>query len=150
MIEFARNPQTDSEDFPFLLKQEEEENGHRQTMAITPIESAQLREDVLNNLCAEQHQHGLKMGWSRNTEGEGLMLIVTELAEAMEEVREGKDVRELYFDGDKPCGVPSELADVIIRVASYCGFRGIDLGAAVEAKLAYNATRAFRHGGKLL
>lgn len=78
------------------------------------------------------------------------MLIVTELAEAMEDIRNGKDVTDMYFEGDKPCGVPSELADVVIRVAKYCGFRGINLGAAVEAKRAYNKTRSFRHGGKLL
>ena len=30
------------------------------------------------------------------------------------------------------------------------GFRGIDLGAAVEAKRAYNKTRPYRHGNKLL
>ena len=106
--------------------------------------------DILNAMCVEEYEHGLKMGWSRNTEGEGLMLIVTELAEAMEEVRVGRDVTDLYFEGDKPCGVPSELADVVIRVASYCGFRGIDLGNAVEVKRAYNKTRSFRHGGKLL
>ena len=105
---------------------------------------------VLNLLCDQQRDYGHRVGWEANTHGEGLMLIVTELAEAMEDVRMGLDVTKMHFEGEKPCGVPSEMADVILRVATFCGFRGIDLGAAIEAKLRYNETRGFRHGGKVL
>jgi hypothetical protein len=52
--------------------------------------------------------------------------------------------------GAKPEGIPSELADVIIRVAHYCGANGIDLAEAVREKTAYNKTRPFKHGGKVL
>jgi hypothetical protein len=52
--------------------------------------------------------------------------------------------------GAKPEGIPSELADVVIRVAHYAGANGIDLSAAIEEKAAYNATRSFRHGGRSL
>lgn len=41
-----------------------------------------------------------------------------------------------------------EMADIIIRVLDTCGFLGIDIAEAVNAKHAYNATREFRHGGK--
>lgn len=45
-------------------------------------------------------------------------------------------------------GVPSELADVIIRVLDMCEHYGIDIEAALAEKHAYNKTRPFRHGGK--
>lgn len=51
---------------------------------------------------------------------------------------------------NKPEGVASELADVVIRVADLCGLYGIDLETALEEKMAFNDTRPYRHGGKQL
>jgi NTP pyrophosphatase (non-canonical NTP hydrolase) len=48
----------------------------------------------------------------------------------------------------KPEGVGSEFADVLIRLLDDCDLFGVDLAVEVERKLAYNATRAYRHGGK--
>jgi NTP pyrophosphatase (non-canonical NTP hydrolase) len=48
----------------------------------------------------------------------------------------------------KPEGIPSELADILIRVLDVCGFHQIDIAGAVADKMAYNETRAYRHGGK--
>lgn len=78
-----------------------------------------------------------------------LMLVVTEVAEAVECVRDG-DVYTRLDDAGKPCGLPSELADIVIRAADLCGALGIDLDAAVRTKLAYNRTRTHRHGGRAL
>jgi len=84
--------------------------------------------------------------------GEKLMLIVTEVAEAMEEYRNGVDLTEILMDADgkpgKPGGFPSELADVLIRIGDLCGALGIDLEEAVRLKLVYNKGRSYRHGGK--
>ena len=81
-----------------------------------------------------------------------LALITTEVAEAIEEVRNGRDVDETYYSntvaGMKPEGVPSELADVVIRAFDAADAWDIDLEAVIELKLAYNARRGFRHGGK--
>lgn len=55
-----------------------------------------------------------------------------------------KDIRKLY----KPCGFPSELADIVIRVGDLAFRLGIDLEKAVEEKMKYNRTREFLHGGK--
>lgn len=50
----------------------------------------------------------------------------------------------------KPEGLPSELADVIIRALDTAARLGIDIDAEVAPKLAYNRTRGHRHGGKAL
>lgn len=50
----------------------------------------------------------------------------------------------------KPCGIPSELADVVIRIFDMCGHYGIDIEAILEEKAAFNATRPYRHGGKVI
>lgn len=97
-----------------------------------------------------------------------LALIVTEASEAIEELRDGNAVTRVYYshsnvspfdesvrvnpDGTrrKPEGVPSELADVIIRVLDFANTWEINLGSAIVDKLLYNATREHRHGGKTL
>lgn len=86
-----------------------------------------------------------------------LALIDSEVAEALEEFRNGHAPTEIYYelpkkDGDlpKPAGVPVELADVIIRIGDLCGVYGIDLEEAIKIKLAYNKSRPQRHGGKVV
>ena len=87
---------------------------------------------------------------TRLNTGERLMLIVTELAEAMEENRKGQDLKYDYKGPTgKPEGFSIELADAVIRIADLCGAEGIDLRTALEVKLAYNKTRSHRHGGKV-
>ena len=39
-----------------------------------------------------------------------------------------------------------ELADAVIRIAHLCGAVDIDLEARIVEKLAYNATRPYKHG----
>lgn len=55
--------------------------------------------------------------------------------------------RRLGFE-PKPVGVPSELADIIIRTLDTAAAWGIDIDAAIERKMAYNLTRAHKHGRK--
>jgi NTP pyrophosphatase (non-canonical NTP hydrolase) len=95
-----------------------------------------------------------------NSAGDLLMLCVTELAEAMEEVRDHHALNEVYLtykkgdDGsdlpgtEKPEGVPIELADVLIRIFDMAGRWDIDLEQAVRYKMAYNERRPYKHGGR--
>lgn len=48
----------------------------------------------------------------------------------------------------KPCGIPSELADAVIRIADLAGALGIDLDAAIVEKMAFNENRPYKHGKK--
>lgn len=78
---------------------------------------------------------------------EMLALVHSEVSEAVEAERAG-DHRLRISETGKPEGTPSELADVIIRVLDICGYLNIDIGDALETKLAYNKTRAYKHGKK--
>ena len=73
-----------------------------------------------------------------------LMLITTEVAEAAEDVRTGA-MRTVMSDSGKPEGLPSELADIVIRVIDVCGGLGIDLDEEIRIKVAYNRRRPAMH-----
>lgn len=47
-----------------------------------------------------------------------------------------------------PEGIPSELADIVIRVVHFCMRHNIDLDTAMKTKMAYNDTREYGHGKK--
>ena len=69
---------------------------------------------------------------------EKLMLIVTEVAEAMEGHRKG--LKDDHIPAREMCEV--ELADAIIRILDLAGARGYDMEAAIDEKLTYNRNRA--------
>lgn len=106
----------------------------------------------INELVKRAHQNAINKGWYEEprTFGELIALMHSELSEALEEFRNDRGLREVYFEGDKPCGIPIELADVCIRIFDACGHLNIDLEEAIQLKMKYNETRSYKHGGKTI
>lgn len=142
------------------------------TTAETPIEVTAIETfRAMTELCGS---NSAAKGWHEGRptdaamlghwQGNKLMLMVSELVEAHDELRNGHAANETYYptkpDGTtittqevnlfKPEGVPSELADTVIRIFDFCYTEKIDLGAIIAEKLAYNRTREQMHGGKKL
>jgi NTP pyrophosphatase (non-canonical NTP hydrolase) len=100
----------------------------------------------MNKLAAEIIEINTANGWNCTKPEEWkdtykvpaiLALVHTEVSEAVEAFRH--DDKENFIE---------ELADVIIRVLDCAGGLGMDIDAAICAKLEKNKTRGFRHGGK--
>lgn len=79
----------------------------------------------------------LAAGWPQREVGTCLMLIVSEIAEAMEGDR--KDLMDDHLPHRKMCEV--ELADAIIRILDLAGRLEFDIGGAFAEKLYYNQSR---------
>ena len=96
---------------------------------------------------ADSHHNAKSKGfWEPGTErndSEMIMLVVTELAEAVEGLRHGNppDDKVPEFSA-----VEAEFADAIIRMMDQAHARGWRVAQAIEAKMKFNATRAHKHG----
>lgn len=93
-----------------------------------------------------------------------ILLIVGELIEAQNEIRDGHDVQEIYYDwgvegnhvehdplpnwGDKPEGFVIELADAVIRILDLAAELGLDIQEAIRLKAIFNDSRPYKHGKK--
>ena len=122
---------------------------------------------TLNELAKEIHENAVAHGfWDEDRPlSEVLMLIVSELAEALEEARAGDKMNGRiscmhYYSGEgyvssdptncckKPEGIVVEVADALIRILDWCGHEGIDIEGIVREKHEYNKTRPYKHGKK--
>ena len=91
----------------------------------------------LNELAQICHGIAVQKGfWDKERNiGEALMLIVTELAEAMEAHRKQ----------DNP-NFKEELADAFIRLLDLCGGLKIDIEDEIYQKSVKNKNRPYKHG----
>ncbi len=120
----------------------------------------------ISELSQEIHANARSKGFWDNERnvGEILMLIVSELSEAMEADRKGIYATELpHSDKIKALSLDpgafkvwykavvkgsfeEEIADAIIRLLDTGPGLGLDLEWHIQAKMKYNATREFMHG----
>lgn len=121
------------------------------------------------------HQLAKEKGWHSDADVtlvERIALVHCELSEAIECIRDDepgiwqsgvdkasnldKGVIKIFPNSPvwsnevKPEGVLVELADAVIRIMDICESQGWDLENAIRIKHAYNKTRPYRHGGKVL
>jgi len=104
----------------------------------------------INEAAAKIHRTALEHGWWEGGErnfGEMVALMHSELSEALEAKRE--DAKDVYWRGAKPEGWAVELIDCVIRIFDTLSSAKIDIEHVMEAKMAYNDTRPYKHGGKL-
>ena len=99
---------------------------------------------MFNQLSKECHAANAHFWHDINTgeliernKGEMLMLMVSELSEAMEGER--KNLMDTHLPHRKMVEV--EFADVLLRLFDYAGAYGLDLDGAFEEKREYNKTR---------
>lgn len=123
---------------------------------------------TITELVEKNHAAMVEKGFHQEEKniGEVLMLIVSELGEALEAHRKNnffdsaglhKELRE-YADGSKEHDdsvffrhfvkdtFQDEIADAVLRLTDLCGLLGIDLETHIRAKMRYNKSREPLHG----
>jgi len=107
-----------------------------------------LLDRTISMIQAEVHEIAKDHGWWDKdcNDGEAIALMHSELSEALEALRNGNPISDKI-----PChlNLTEELADCVIRIMDYCEGAELDLEEAILAKMEYNRTRPFMHGGKV-
>ena len=120
---------------------------------------------TINNLVKTAHDAAVKKGFYGEDKniGELLMLVVSELGEALEAHRYGRmcgdDIQILSemcqqlvvfpikeYEANIQGTFEEEIADTFIRLGDLCGYLGINIEMHIKAKMEYNKTRPEKHG----
>lgn len=139
--------------------------GKREKITVEPG-FAYHNKGQIKSLILEIHENAKSKGFydpgtSENI-GEKLMLIVSEIAEALEADRKGyysicgtltkaleygEDFKNA-FEANVKNTFEDELADAVIRIFDLAGWKKIDLEWHILQKMRYNSTREKMHGKK--
>ena len=105
---------------------------------------------TLNGWAKEIHENSMHHGWwdEDRSFGEIVALCHSELSEALEAYRNGEDM--VWINDGKPDGIAVEMIDCIIRILDWCDNEEIDVDEVLKLKHAYNTTRPYKHGGKII
>ena len=100
-----------------------------------------------DELTNDAHVTALEKGWWNVPPSDATLIALmhSELSEALEAVRHGNpnDDKIPAFSG-----LEAELADVVIRIMDMAGRHDMRIAEAILAKIEFNKTREFKHGGK--
>lgn len=77
-----------------------------------------------------------------------LALIHTEVSELVEAHRCEKERAPCDKPGLDLTNEEEDLADIVLRVFTHAGWRGVNLERAIRLKHEYNKNRPHKHGGK--
>jgi NTP pyrophosphatase (non-canonical NTP hydrolase) len=105
--------------------------------------------EAIRTLQHAVHKNAQEHGWYEGptrTDGELIALEHSELSEALDSLRNGNKESEKIPGFSH---AEEEFADVVIRIADHCEYRGWNLAGAILAKHEFNKSRPHRHGGKL-
>lgn len=104
---------------------------------------------LFNEFAQLAHNTSKAKGWyDKGVPDDSVLLIniIREATEAWEGIRIGNPPDEKCPEFSQ---LEVELADVVIRVMDTAQARGLRVAEALIAKMGYNATRSYRHGGKV-
>lgn len=109
--------------------------------------SPEIQKQAIRLLCKTVNETAVKSGfWAGDHNfAEKIALTHSELSEALEGHR-NSDPPDQHLPHLR--NVVVELADAVIRIFDLCEAHEYDLGEAILAKMAYNATRPYKHGKK--
>lgn len=102
---------------------------------------------IIDCLMAKCHLTSREKGWydEHRDDGTFIALMHGELSEALEAIRHDnpQDKHLSSFDN-----LTVELADTLIRIFDFAEYKKLNLAEALLAKMEFNDSREYKHGGK--